>query len=333
MNLRVGILGLGIYLPERIIPNHIIEQKLGLESGWIEERSGIKERRLISDNEQVSDLAYRASMSAIEDAGIDRSEIGYIFLSTSSPEYPWPATACLLQAKLGIKAACIDLNAVCAGFTAGLDFADGHVKNHKGMKVLLVCSEAFTRMSNPKDKGTYPLFGDGTGAVILGPVEEPYGIIGSLAEADGTKADILKIPAGGSKMLYSSVKTDHMVYMEGSEVFRTATRVLPPFVERLLKEYELSTDDIKYFVFHQANQRILDIVAKKIGLKNNDRVFSDIGKYGNTSSASIPIALYELYRGGKLQKGDLICTVGFGAGMTWSGNIICWNLDPMSERR
>ncbi|OIP22984.1 3-oxoacyl-ACP synthase [bacterium CG_4_10_14_0_2_um_filter_33_32] len=324
--LNVGILGIGVYLPDQIVNNSTIEQELKKNFGWIEKRTGIRKRRVIASNQQVSDLAALAAEAALKDANLDKADISLILVATSSPEMPWPSTACLVQDKLGITTGipCFDIQAVCSGFSYGLDIACKYSKQDGN--ILFICAEAFTRITNPKDDGTYPLFGDGAGALIIGHVEQGYGILDSQLGADGEKHHLLRIPAGGSAILYGEKKL-HFVHMDGREVFKIATDIPFRITQNILDKNSISVTDVKFFVPHQANQRIIDAYAKGLGFFGSNKVFSNIAEYGNTSSASIPIALHELNSHGLLEKGDIIVTVSFGAGFTWGANIIRWNLE------
>lgn len=330
--MNTGFLGIGVSLPETILDSFEIEKKLGKEKGWIFRRTGIKQRRIISDDKQVSDLGKEAALRAIKNAGIRKEDIDYILVATSSPEMIWPSTACIIQEKLKLlNVPCVDIQAVCSGFSYGLDLANAKIEKNPEMKILFICTEAFTRMVDKEDQVTYPLFGDGAGAVVLGKVENSYGILRNYLGADGRMTNLLKIPAGGSANPCNRPKS-HKVLMEGTEVFKYVLDLLPKITKDALEKCNLSINDIKYFIPHQANQRITSDFEGKMDLKGSEKVFSNIEKYGNTSCASIMIALNELYESGKLKKGDLVVTIGFGAGFTWGINIIRWNLKPKYKK-
>ncbi len=326
VNLKAGITGLGIALPNRVITNEKIEKIIGVPEGWVlEKKLGIEERRWVSDNEQVSDLGTKAAFAAIENADIRKEEISYIIAATSSPEHIWPSTACLIQQKLELdNIPAVDIQAVCSGFAYGLDMTSQLI--HKYPKILFVCTEALSRFLNPKDEKVFPLFGDGAAAVIIENVKEPFGVLGSLLGADGKGSDLLGIGAGGSKLPSSEIKY-HTIKMDGRQVYRFAVSKPKEIAEKILSQFNLTKDDIKFFVLHQANERITREFEQKMGLVGTDKVYSNIANLGNTSSASIPLALHELYQNGRLEKEDLVVTIGFGAGLTWGANLICWNLE------
>ncbi len=319
-----GIKGIGIYLPQKVITSSYIEKKLNMSEGWIEKRSGIRERRQILSNQEVSDLGAIASLKAIEDAGLKNEDIGFILVASSSPEMVWPSTASIIQKKLGISdIPCLDIQAVCSNFVYGLEHCCLLVPKYQN--ILFICAEAITRFLNEDDQGTYPLFGDGAAALVIGNVKEGYGVLSSKLGADGTKADLLYIPAGGSAIPFMD-KGSHSIYMDGQEVFKLAIDIPAKITKEILSENSISLDEVKFFIPHQANQRIIDAYKKEMELVDKGKVFSNIEKYGNTSSASIPIAFFELYESGLLENGDLVVTVGFGAGFTWGVNIIRWYL-------
>ena len=322
-----GIIGMGVYVPEKILTNKDLEKIVDTSDQWIRTRTGIKERRVVEGNTATSDLASMAAKSALKDAGINADEIDLIVVATSTPDMIFPSTACLVQEKLGIKGcAAFDLQAACTGFVYALTVASQFIESGMYKTVLLIGADAFTRHINWQDRGTCILFGDGAGALVLRKVDDGYGHLGSYLAADGSGADLLKIPAGGSANPGSeyTVKNNlHCVQMNGREVFKFAVKILGEAAEGALKNAGLTIDDVDYLIPHQANIRIIDAAAERIGIKK-EKLVVNLEKYGNTSTASIPLALYDLYREGSLKRGDILLFVGFGAGLTWGGNVIRW---------
>jgi len=324
----VGVIGIGSYVPERILTNHELEQMVDTSDEWIKTRTGIAERRLADDGETTSDLAYEASKLALEDAGLDVKDIDLIIVATASPDMIFPSTSCILQQRLGLKnVPAFDVSAACAGFVFGLSVAYQYVASGEYKKVLFVGSDTLTHFVNWQDRNTCVLFGDGAGAVVLGKTEKGYGILSNVLASNGSGADLLKIPAGGSNItgtIESVEKGLHFIEMNGNEVFKFAVRAIPQASKQALKKAGLTVDDVDFFIPHQANSRIINTAASKLKI-GPERIISNIEKYGNTSTASIPLALDEIWKEGRLKKGDILLLVGFGAGLTWGANIIRWN--------
>jgi 3-oxoacyl-[acyl-carrier-protein] synthase-3 len=321
-----GILGLGTYVPQRILSNRELEKMVETSDEWIRERTGIKERRIAE--ESVSQMGAKAAWGALKDAGMSSSDIDCLVLASASPEYIFPATACLVQKELGMEGTpAFDVQAVCTGFNYALTVASSFIKAGLYRNVLVVGAEKMSSFIDWKDRTTCILFGDGAGAVVLGEVEKDFGVISSLLGADGRGSELLYIPAGGSRFPanFETVKErKHFVKMNGREVFKWAVKVLTDITRRIIAEQGLSIAQVDYFIFHQANKRIIDAVSKNLSLPE-EKVVVNIEKFGNTSTASIPLALEDLRQKRGIKKGDLLLLASFGAGLTWGANIIRWS--------
>lgn len=333
--ITVGIVGVGSCIPEKILNNHDLEKMVDTSDDWIRTRTGIIERRIIDDGMFTSDLAAQAGLKALADAGLEPEEVDLIIVATASPDMIFPSTACLTQRKMGIRnCPAFDLLAACAGFSYGLSVATPYVATGGYKTVLLIGAEALSRFVNWSDRNTCVLFGDGAGAVVLQPVEKGYGVLSSHLAADGFGADLLKIPAGGAVMPgdeNSVANRLHSIQMNGNEVFKFAVRVLPKAAKQALHKCGLTVADVDYLIPHQANQRIIDTAAQRLKI-SSQKVVSNISKYGNTSTASIPLALDELWQTGKLKKGDVLLFVGFGGGLTWGANVVKWSRSLSSHQ-
>jgi len=320
---RSDILGIGTTVPERVLTNVDLEKMVDTSDEWITARTGIRERRIIDDNENASDLAARAARGAIADAGLSLEEIDLVLVATGSPEMIWPATACLVQEKLGLEGRpAFDIQAACTGFVYGLAVADAMIAAGLYRCVLFVGTEAITRFLDWTDRGTCILFGDGAGAVVLGPAEEGYGLLAHHLAADGSGADMLKIPVGGSAV--GCGQGPQAIKMRGNEVYRFAVEKLPAAISGALDQAGLTVADVDFCIPHQANKRIIDAAVERLGLPR-EKVVGNLEQYGNTSTASIPLALEELIRSGGLNRGDLLVTAAVGAGLTWGANVIRWS--------
>ncbi len=326
--MRSFIKGLSYYVPEEVLTNEFFEGYLDTSDEWITQRTGIKERRRASEDVLTSDLALYASQKAIEKAGIDKSEIELILCATATPDYLFPSTACILGDKLGINGVpAFDLAAGCTGFIYGLSVADAFIKAGIYKTVLVVGAEELFKIMDMEDRTTCVLFGDGAGAAVVCATEdEEKGIWGFKLHADGAYGDLLILPARGVAMeLNEEVLKNklHFARMKGNEVFKMAVREMGNVAMEILEELNLSPDDIDWVVPHQANIRIIQALAKRIKVPM-EKVIVNLHKYGNTSAASIPIALGEAIEEGKIKEGDLLLLVAFGAGFTWGAMVLKW---------
>lgn len=324
--MRVGIMGTGSYVPERILTNNDLAKIVDTNDEWITTRTGIRERRIAADDEATSDLAFKAAEKAIIDAGIDKNEIELIIVATMTQDHLTPSTAALVQDKLGIKAAAFDVSAACTGFIYGFTAGYSFIKAGIYKKVLVIGAETMSRVTDWEDRGTCILFGDGAGAVVLGEVETG-GFLASHLAADGSGACELIVPAGGSRKAATTETIENReVYlkMNGREVFKFAVKAFPESVENVLTQQNLTADDIDIFIPHQANVRIIEAIAKRFK-QPLDKFFVNLHKYGNTSGASIPIALDEASKEGRFKKGDKIVATGFGGGLTYGSILFEWS--------
>ena len=276
--------------------------------------------------ENPSDLAAVAGLKAISDAGIAPQDVDLLVLTTSSPEMIFPSTACLAQAKMGLECPAFDVMAACSGFVFGLAVSDALIRSGAYRRILLVGADTLSRYVDYTDRGTCILFGDGAGAMVLEPASDGGGVYASELFADGTRVDVLKIPAGGSAMPISEASLKdrlHYIQMDGKEVFKFATRAVPEAVEAVLAKAGIALEDVDFVIPHQANQRIIDAAGDRLGIPR-EKMVSNISRYGNTSTASIPLAIDELVREGRLKKGMVVVLVGFGAGLTWGATVLRW---------
>lgn len=315
------IIGTGSYLPAKVLSNFDLEKIVETSHDWILSRSGIVERHIAADNELSSDLAFEASLVAIKSAGIGLDDIDLVIVATTTPDQVFPSTACILQDKLGIKSlgAAFDIQAVCGGFVYAINTADLYIRAGQARTALVVGSEVLSRILDWKDRSTCVLFGDGAGAVILQASEAP-GIVGSKLHADGRHRDILK--AEGN-VRNGEVRGDPFIKMEGQAVFKFAVKVLSEVVEEVLVENKLSGSEISWLIPHQANIRIMEATAKKLGL-GMEHVIVTVASHGNTSAASIPLALDAAVRDGRIKPGQNIILEAVGGGFTWGAVLIKW---------
>jgi 3-oxoacyl-[acyl-carrier-protein] synthase III len=327
-----NIIGTGFAVPENIVTNDDLV-KMGVDTNdeWIKSRTGIEERRILEEGKGVSSLAIEAAKKAIEDSGVSKSDIELVIVATTTPDYQlFPSVACLVQGELGLtKAAAFDLSAACSGFVYAVETGANFIKAGTYKKVLVIGADALSRNVDWEDRSICVLFGDGSGAVVLGEAEACYGILASDLRADGAGFKSLYVPVGGSKEPLTDLnfsKREHFVQMDGKKVFKFATSVIQESIQNVLDKSGLKKEDISLLILHQANKRIIDFAMNKFGL-SHDKVYVNISKYGNTSSASIPIALDEARKKKLLKKGDIVVTAGFGAGLTWAANLIKWEKD------
>ena len=323
---EAGILGLGCYLPSKKITNSDIEKVVDTSDEWIRTRTGIRERRIASEKEAASDLGAEASRVAIKDAGLNPEDIDLIITATITPDMFFPATACIIQDKIGAKnAAAFDINAACSGFVFAMVVAQQFVNMGLYKNVLVVGTEKLSGIVDWKDRSTCVLFGDGAGACVIGRSEDRK-ILSSFMGADGSGGHLLSVPAGGSRLPASedTVKDRlHFLKMEGNEVFKIAVRIMVDAANKAIKKAGLERDDISLFIPHQANIRILLAVAKRLGVPE-EKIFMNIEKYGNMSAASTAVALVEAGQQSKIKKGDNVVLVAFGGGLTYGAVVIKW---------
>ena len=321
------ILGMGSALPEKVITNSDLEKMVETSDQWITERTGIKERHQARPDETTSSLSVIAARKALAMAGVKPEELDLIICSTISPDMPLPSTAAFIQRDLGAPSCCaFDLAAACSGFLFGMTVADQFIKTGKAHRVLLVGAELLSRYLDYQDRTTCVIFGDGVAAGVIGPATPPSGILAAELHTNGAYSDHLYIPAGGTvePATCETVKArQHYIKMRGNELFKVAVRSLEEVSRRVLDEANVRPEELDLFVPHQANQRITDAVQARLGLCSS-KVYSNISRVGNTSSASIPICLDECVRSGRLKKGDLILMAAFGAGVTWGAILMRW---------
>ncbi len=323
----VKIAAVGSAIPEKILTNFDIEKLVDTNDEWITSRTGIKERRIAKEGEAASDFAVMSAKNTLTQAGIDARDVDLIIVATVTPDSPLPATACIVQAQLNaMNAAAFDLAAGCSGFLYALSVGSQFVKTKTYKNVLVIGVDLLSRLVNWKDRKTCVLFGDGAGSVLLQPAKEGEGVLSVFLGADGTNGKFLSIEAGGSKLPPSleTINSDrHFIKMSGNEIFKNAVREMENSLLKALKLSKLTPQDLDLLIPHQANLRIIESVRKRMNM-NEDQVIVNISRYGNTSSASIPIALDEAIRDKKIQKGDIIGLAAFGAGLTWGAAVLRW---------
>jgi len=322
-----GILGVGTYVPEKIMTNFDLEKLVDTSDAWIQKMTGIKERRIAAPEEATSDLAYNAAIKALESSNTKAEDIDLIVVATMTPDHFTPSVSAILQKRLGAHhAAAFDIGAACSGFVYGLEAGGNFIATGIYKKVLVIGAETFSRILDWEDRGTSILFGDGAAAAVLGEVEEGYGLIGSHLGADGDLDDVLIIPSGGSREQATHETIDkkgHFLKMKGPEVFKFAVTVVPTAVEKVLEDAEINIKEIDLIIPHQANIRIIKSAAKRLKFPLEKFVIN-LDKYGNTSAASVGLALGEALEDGRIKKGDNIALVGFGAGLTYASCVMKW---------
>lgn len=326
MNMKsVGILGTGQYVPEKVLTNQQLEQMVETNDEWIVTRTGIRERRIASEHEATSDLAYEAAKRAIDRAGITAEEIDLIIVATITPDMAFPATASIVQDKLGAKkAAAFDLAAACSGFIYALANAQNFIASGIYKYALVIGAECLSRITDYTDRNTCILFGDGAGAVVLGEVEEGRGFRSFELGSDGAGGDLLKLSGGGSRHPASLETIEnklHYIAMAGSEVFKFAVRIMGQAAEDVLRKAGIDKADVDLLVPHQANIRIIQAALNRLNL-TEDKCIINLDRYGNVSAASIPIALAEAVETGRAKEGDTLVLVGFGGGLTWGASAL-----------
>lgn len=324
---RSRIISTGSYLPERVFTNFDLEKRVDTSDEWITERTGIKERRIADEGQAASDLAYEASKVALEKAGLKADGIDLIIVATVTGDMPFPSTACFLQDKLGaVNAVGFDINATCSGFLYGLYVADSFIRSSTHKKILVVGTEVLSKITDWDDRNTCVLFGDGAGAVIIEPTGEDRGILSININSDGKMWELLHVPGGGSRnpaSVDTIEKKLHYIKMKGNETFKVAVRTLEDIAVKTLAENKLDASQLSLLIPHQANLRIIQATADRLKLPM-DKVFINLDRYGNTSAASIPIALDEALRTDRIKEGDYILLEAFGGGFTWAAALIKW---------
>lgn len=324
---RTRIISTGSYIPEIVITNRDLEKMVDTSDEWISTRTGIKKRHIARKNQAASDLAYEASIKALKKAGMSAKDIDMIIVTTITPDMLFPATACILQEKLGVsKVPAFDLEAACSGFLYGISVASQFIATGVYENILVVASETLSKITDWEDRNTCVIFADGAGAAILGPSTDESGIISIYLGADGSGADLVKVPAGGSRMP-ASIETvrqrQHYMKMKGNELFKRAVKVMVEAVDKAIKKGKLTCRDIDFFIPHQANIRIIQAVAKRIDLPM-EKVYINLHECGNMSAASVAVALDQAVEERKIKKGDKVLLTCFGGGLTWASIIIQW---------
>lgn len=322
------ILGTGSYVPPKVITNEDLEKLVDTSDEWITARTGIKERHIVEDGVAASDLALEASREALDNCNLTIKDIDQIIVATVTPDRLFPSAACTLQEKLGAEGnSAMDLSAACSGFVYGLATAGGMISSGVLERVLLIGVETLSKLVNWKERETCVLFGDGAGAVVLGPSEDDSrGLLSVRMASDGGSGSMLELPAGGSRMpaTHETIEQGkHFIHMQGNEVFKYAVRSMDEMARDALDKAGLEISNIDLLIPHQANLRIISATAKRLGI-SMDKVFVNVNRYGNTSAASVPLALDEARKEGRIGEGDLVELVTFGAGFTWGAAVIRW---------
>lgn len=323
--MNIGILGTGSYVPEKILTNDDLSKMVDTSDEWITTRTGIKERRIAAPDQATSDLAVEAAAKAIEDAGIDKSEIDLVIVATMTPDHAAASSAAIVQHRLGLTAAAFDLAAACTGFVYAYAAGYSFIKAGIYRKVLVIGVETMSSVIDWEDRNTCVLFGDGAGAVVMGEVETG-GTLAMHLVADGSGAADLSVPSSGSRMPITKETIENkQIYlqMNGREIFKFAVRVFPETVENVLAQQNMTADEVNLFIPHQANVRIIESIAKRFK-QPMDKFYINLQKYGNTSAATIPLALDEAVKEGRVKKGDRIVATGFGGGLTYGSILFEW---------
>lgn len=323
---KVGIIGVGEYLPKKVLTNAGLERIVDTSDEWITTRTGIKQRRLAAKNEATSDLAIKAARRALQDARLKAEQIELVIVATITPDSSFPSVACILQNALSIKnAACFDISAACAGFVYAITVAQQFITSGAYKNALIVGAETLSSITDWKDRNTCILFGDGAGAVVISEVKSG-GILSTYLNSDGSKKDLLMIPAGGSRIPASRQTVEkrlHYIKMEGNELFKLAVTLMAEAAQEAIKRAGLECKDIDLVIPHQANIRIIMAMAKKLGLPK-EKIYLNIEKYGNMSSASTATALVQAVKKKRIERGDIVLLDAFGAGLVWGGCVIKW---------
>jgi 3-oxoacyl-[acyl-carrier-protein] synthase-3 len=324
---RARILGTGMALPEKVLTNAELEKLVETSDEWIRTRTGIRERRIASSSEATSDLAVAAAREALQNSGVRAEDLDLILVCTCTPDMVFPSVACLVQAAVGAtKAAAMDLSAACSGFVYGLATTKSFIESGQASKILLIGVDTLSKVTNWSDRSTCILFGDGAGAAVISAEDGDSGILSVLLGADGREADILKVPAGGTRLPVDETvlkEKSNTIRMDGPEVYKFAVTRMADIAQQALAHAGVKPEELKLIIPHQANLRIIESVAKRLGL-DSDKVFVNVQKYGNMSAATTIVALDEAQREGRIRRGDLVELVAFGAGLTWGAAVIRW---------
>jgi 3-oxoacyl-[acyl-carrier-protein] synthase-3 len=324
---RAVIIGTGSALPGRVLPNSELEKMVDTSDEWIASRTGIRERRVATETESMSTFAVAAGREALRAAQVDAGDIDLLICATVTPDMPIPSTACIIQDRLGARrAAAFDLAAGCSGFLYGLSVAERFIASPQYEHVLLIGAEVLSKYVDWTDRTTCVLFGDGAGAAVLRAGAPPYGVLSCTLRADGSLADYIQVPAGGTREPASErtiAERRHYIKMKGNETFKMAVRSMEDSARQALEMAGLTTSDINLFVPHQANRRIIDAIGTRLGLRE-DQVHVNIERVGNTAAASIPVALDEAVKQGRLKRGDVVLFAAFGTGLTWGAAVCRW---------
>jgi 3-oxoacyl-[acyl-carrier-protein] synthase-3 len=330
--LQAAIYGTGSYAPPRVLTNNDFAKTLDTSDEWITTRTGIKERRQADPNQVTSDLCLEASLAALENAKVAPNELDLIIVGTVTSDYPFPSTACVLQNKLGVSEkafGAFDLSAACSGFIYGMSTAQAYIRSGMAKRVLVVGAEVLSRILDYTDRGSCILFGDGAGAVVLGPARNDgpsHTILSTTLHADGRGAPLLHIPAGGSRCPTNAgtvAEKQHFVRLDGKEIFRFGITTAVELIRDAMERHNLKLNDLGAIIPHQANIRIIESVAERLQIPM-DMFITNIDRYGNTSAASVPLALDEANRAGRLPRGKPIIMLAFGAGLTWTSAVVQW---------
>jgi 3-oxoacyl-[acyl-carrier-protein] synthase-3 len=323
----VSIIGTGSYVPEKILTNEDLSRIVDTSDEWITTRTGIKERRIAAKDEHTSDMATKAALKALEQAKISPADVDLILVATATPDMLFPATACFVQKKIGAtKAACLDISAACAGFLFGIEIAQQFITSHTYDTVLVIGAEKLTSITNWTDRNTCVLFGDGAGAAILRHRGRSHGVISTYIGSDGQYSDILFMPGGGSRCPITRENVDlnlQTIHMTGKEVYKQAVTAMLSAAHKALEQAGLAIADISCVIPHQANIRIIEAIADRLGIPL-DKFYVNLDRYGNTSAAAVAIALDEANRSGRIKSGDYVLMVVFGGGLTWASTVIEW---------
>jgi 3-oxoacyl-[acyl-carrier-protein] synthase-3 len=324
---RARIIGTGHDLPKKILTNFDLEKLMDTTDAWIRQRTGIHQRHIVADDEAASDLAARAAMAALDDAGLKPTDIDYILCATTTPDQVFPSTAALVQEKIGARSVgASDINAACSGFVYALEMGDALIRAGVYKNILVIGAETFSRLLNWDKRDTAILFGDGAGAVVLQAHDGEEGILTTHTQSDGSGAELLHVPAGGMRVPITPenvLEVNQNIVMNGQGLYKRAVFAFGEAIEAAITNADVKPEDIALFIPHQANQRIIDSAAQRIGMPP-EKVYMNLDKVANTSAASIPIALDQAVKAGRVQAGDLILFAAFGAGLTWGSAIVRW---------